>query len=40
VVGLHESLVSITMYRSIEEPSAGFEELFNRIMWSVRSPAG
>lgn len=40
VVGLPEVLVSMTLYRPIAQPSAGFEELFNRIMWSVRSPAG
>ncbi|MDP9192926.1 MAG: hypothetical protein M3P06_14590 [Acidobacteriota bacterium] len=40
VVGLPEVLVSMTLYRSIAEPSAGFEELFTRIMWSVRSPVG
>jgi hypothetical protein len=40
VVGLPEVLVSMTLYRSMAEPSAGFEELFTGIMWSVRSPAG
>jgi hypothetical protein len=40
VVGLPEVLVSMTLYRSTAEPSAGFEELFTGIMWSVRSPAG
>lgn len=38
VVGLPEALVSMTLYRPIAEPSAGFEELFNRILWSVRKP--
>jgi hypothetical protein len=40
VVGLPEVLVSVTLYRSMAEPSAGFEELLTGIMWSVRSPAG
>lgn len=39
VVGLPETLVSMTLSRPIAEPSAGFEERFNRIMWSIRSPS-
>jgi hypothetical protein len=40
VIGLPEVLVSVTLYRSMADPSAGLEELFTGIMWSVRSPAG